>query len=486
MSRAIAIRFYETGARAVLVEDRSGRLTLVSEAEVAWDAEDDNARGRQLAGEIAAWKPSRTPVVAALARKDLKWQNFELPPAPEEDLADLVHLQSDRDQAVGEVTALDFLPLQGNAEQSYRIWAVVASQKTISSLKAICSGANLTLASLAPLELGWPLLISAAQRSGERTAVSDPELTAATTADKAIVWANHGDQLQLLRTAPLPAGSAEAAMTALSGELRRTALTLGSLGSNAPARWLLLCEASECNKLEELAKQWPQEADVAEINQWLSPEETGPLLTAETAPLAGLAAELAAGRPLALDLLHPRERPRPQSRTRTLALAAVALVTAVGAVVWQGYRNLQAPLDAAVAATAETDELTPMIESLADDVEQRQRVANWLAASPNLMDAITTLSRRLRPLELENDAFVVDQDATVTRLTQADSSFTVATVIPNVDVAGAVENRLRDDRLQVSRQRLEKADAAPAGYEHRLVIQIQKLPESAVDDGEAP
>ncbi|MDC0935512.1 hypothetical protein OAS39_04435 [Pirellulales bacterium] len=482
MSRAIAIHFHEAGARAVLVEQRGDRVSLAAEAEVSWhNADDDRARGRRLADAISSWKPARTPVVAAVARNGLTWQNFELPPAPEEDLADLVHLQADRDQAVDEAGALDFLALEGNAHQSYRVWAVAASQAQVASVTSICSAASLAVAALAPLELGWPLLMQAVKSPGR---AGSSTLAAAITTGQATVWSSHDDRVQLLRTAPLPTGADAAAMKALSGELRRTSLTLASRGGEPPSRWLLLCESTHRDALVELAREHSQDADVVEFSQFGRTDDAEPSITALNAPLIGLASNLAEGKSPAIDLLHPRQRPKPQSRTRIYSLAATAVIAAVGAVVWQGYNNLNAPLVAAAEATAEVEELTPMIEALESDVEQRQRVADWLAKSPNLMDAVATLSLRLRPEELDSESFSVEQDATVTRLTQSETSFTVVTAIPNADVAGAIENRLRDDRLIVSRQRLEKAEDAPAGYGHRLIVQIEKAPDSAADNAD--
>ena len=75
------------------------------------------------------------------------------------------------------------------------------------------------------------------------------------------------------------------------------------------------------------------------------------------------------------------------------------------------------------------------------------------------------------------------QDAVAMRLMQTQRQFELTASIRDASVAGDVEGRLRDSTHKVSRQRLEPADDAPAGYSQRLVATIQRV--QPTDDAEA-
>ena len=92
---------------------------------------------------------------------------------------------------------------------------------------------------------------------------------------------------------------------------------------------------------------------------------------------------------------------------------------------------------------------------------------------------MTALSVRLRPKSLTDDAFSVEHDAVVTRVTQANRTFTLTAAVRDAQAAGPVENRIRDDMHRVTREQLETAEDGAEGYDQQFVVRIERIDSDA-------
>lgn len=479
MKHGICIEFRDTEARLVVASRRGGDLVIQCDETIRWNNGDVKDRGEELAAVLASHKLAKSPAVIAYARDQLAWQTYQLPPAPAADLADLVHLQAARDLSTDDQATLDFLALEGDDTQPYRVLTVADRQARLLQTRAICSAAGIEAAAATPLELGWPSVVEGDQATDECYGV-------AIARGQAIIWMFRHGGLRRLRTCRLPSGTGQVASKVLAGELRRTALA-DSQTPAPEASWLLLVDASTEPIAAEVLPTLEGRVEVRLLSPQADIGNQGVALTTDNAAHAALAADLASQRKPAIDLLHPRERPEPPSRLRTYLLAAAAILAAAGALFWQGYQNLRAPLLAAESAQQELAQLEPMVEAMAADVALRDRVAQWRASAPNLLEQLALFSRQLRPTPLDSEAFAENKDAMLTRLMQTGDAYTLTTAIKDAGAAALVERRLRDARRRVVRQRLEALDGGPEGYQQQLVIGVEpdaNAPGPAAEDVE--
>lgn len=469
MKLGLCIEYRETEARLVLASRRGGELVVAWDEIVRWKPTDDaRQRGEQIAALLTSHRANKTPSVVALAREQLAWQTYQLPPAPAADLADLVHLQAARDLSTDDQATLDFLPLEGDDVHPYRVLTVADRRGRLAQIRNICTAAGIEPVAVAPLELGWPGVVETELDGSDVIGV-------AITQEQAVVWVIRDGQLQRLRTCRLPSGATQTAAKVLAGELRRTALA-EQLAGDREARWMLLVDKATEPIAGEVVPTLPGRVEVRLLSTVAANGDSGVVVTADNAAHAALAADLADGKKTSIDLLHPRQRPEPPSRIRTYVLAAAAVAAAAIAVGWQGYENLRAPLLAAETAQQEITEMAPMVETMAIDVARRDQVAQWQAATPNLLDQMTLFSRQLRPAPLGSDDFAAEDDAMLTRLAQTGNTMTLTAAIRNANAAGLIERRLREANRRVVRQRLEGIDDGPPGYQQQLVIAVEEAP----------
>lgn len=480
MTRAICIRFDGDRLTAAVIRRRSARIVVEGQATIPLAEGDSEAsRGQRLAEALAPYTPGRTPVTAAIPRSRLRWQNFDLPPAPADDLADLAHLQAQRDLLASDDDPFDFLPLDGGEDRPHRVLGVSLDRSSIESITSVCRAAGLNLTRITAVELGWPALLAAHLGPSATTGL----LAAAVAEKQLIVWTAEENQLSLVRTAATPAGDARAALRTLPAELRRTALAFErdrQAGRELQVQSLVIGDRDAVSAAAEVAAADTQPFRTLDVTETFevdskAADDDAAVHTTLLAPLVGLAADEAAGRAPPIDLLHPRRRPQPPSRKRQLTLAAGAALSLAAALVWQFYQQAQAPLRAAEDAAAQEARLSALVAELVDDVQQHDRVADWLSETPNLLDAMTALSVRLRPQPLTTEDFPLEHDAVVTRITQANRSFTLTAAVRDAKAAGPVENRIRDDLHRVTREQLEAAEGGPAGYGQQFVARIERI-----------
>src|SRR3954471_22535584 len=228
MHRVVAIRLKANSALAVLAHGGGDHIT-VERVETIPLSESDSpkARGEAIAAALSEWRLNRLPVVISVLRSDLSVQTYDLPPAPAEDLPDLVHLQAQRDLPLSDDgEGFDFLPLAGDEVHPYRVLAVGLSPAQWSGIRETCDAAELKVERIVPEPLGW---VEVGRRALARSDAAADALTVfATIIDRqAVVWATEGAALRLIRSIWLPEDDNSAAdAAALGGELRRTLLSL--------------------------------------------------------------------------------------------------------------------------------------------------------------------------------------------------------------------------------------------------------------------
>lgn len=462
MPRVIVIHWESGTLRATVVHPTSGRAEVEAVVTVPCNGGDDDAVGRKLAEGLEHFSPSRSRVVVSVGRQALVWQHLSLPPCPDEDLPDLVRMQSDYNHSSSDdPTGLDFLPLVGDAQTPHRVWSVSLGQAQLSKLRRVLHAAELKFERLVPLALGWTAWASHSNAAEKREAT----IWIAPQGAEPTIWATVGGRVVLFRQVQLPHEDAAALAAAVAKELRRTILAFSQEQpqSGDPQvqlvgdRWEDLAHLADelQTKLQRKVQAIKAETAVSGVGQDGDVEVSLPVL--------GIALDEAAGNAPLIDLLHPRRRPPPRTSRRTYALAAAAAASLAALVGWQGYANLQAPLAAAEAAQAEVKVLQQSSDAMREYEQRAGSIRGWLANSVNLLDELEVISNHVRPEPLDAESFPADDDVVVGKVVLQNRQFTIdALAKENRDVQ-PLEYRLRDGIHRVQRGKTEPSDALP-GY----------------------
>jgi hypothetical protein len=488
MARALALKLQPGAALAVVVRS-GGRIAVEAARRIALpEGNDADASGRAIAAALAELHIGRMPAVVAVPRSELSIQTYDLPPAPVEDLPDLVHLQAQRDLPLSDDgEGFDFLPLAGDEEHPHRVMAAGLLPSAWKHLRDTCDAAELKVERIVPEPLGWPELGRGALESGDGGAAL--MVFAAIIERRAVVWASEDGTLRLIRTVWLSdADSAQDDVAALAGELRRTLLSLAqsSEGPQTPIKCAYIGENAE-QVAGELSATLSKPVQAASLQQLVdvSGALQGEAPLVEVAPIAALASSLAEHRLPPVDLLHPRRRPAPPSKSRTYVLAGAAAALLAALVVWRAYRNLQEHLEAAALARAQREALTPVMEELAGDEAKAAAVRRWIEESTNLLTELDYLSQQLRPEPLESDQFKADDDMVLTKLTLAKRQLTLDGSVKSSDGMSSAEGRLRAANYRVDRGAVESNSQAVPGYGVSVSDTVERV-ESGPEAGGQP
>jgi hypothetical protein len=488
MPRTLALKLQPGAALAVVVRSGGGRIAVEAARRISLpEGNDAKASGRAIAAALVEWHVVRLPAVVAVPRSELSVQTYDLPPAPAEDLPDLVHLQAQRDLPLADDgEGFDFLPLAGDEEHPHRVMAAGLLPNAWKLLRETCDAAELKVERVVPEPLGWPELGRHAQESddGARSLM----VFAAIIERRAVVWATEDGVLRLIRTVWLSdAESAEDDVAALAGELRRTLLSLAQSpeGQRWPTKCAYVGENAEriAGELSATLSRPVQAASLEGlVEASTAVRSESPLV--EMAPLAALAASLAEHRSPPIDLLHPRRRPAPPSRARTYALAGAAAALLVALVAWKAHRNVQEPLEAAELARAQREALTPVMEELAGDEAKAAAVRRWLDESTNLLTELDYLSQQLRPEPLESDQFKAEQDMVLSKLTLANRQLTLDGSVKSSDAMTSAEGRLRAANYKVDRGPVESNSQTVPGYGVSVSDTVERVEPGAEAGGQ--
>ncbi|HEX6960448.1 MAG TPA: hypothetical protein VF175_01165 [Lacipirellula sp.] len=487
MTTLLAIKLQPNSALALAVRADGGRLFVEKGVNIPLQPGDDaRQRGRDLAAGLEAIHHGRAPAVVVLPRSELVWQNQELPPVPADDLPDLVHLQAQRDAAIADDgEGFDFLPLEGSEEHPYKVIAAGLLPAQWRQLRETIDEAGLKVERIIPEPLGWPEL----GRRVHAEPAGSVAVYAAIFERQAAVWATEGDELRLIRTVWLPEDdNAAADAAALGGELRRTLLALAQShpGQRAAPKCVYI-GASADEIAGELGATLSKPVQAVPLERLVDVPAAAGVNAVEAAPVAALAASVAQRRSVGMDLLHPRRRPAPPSRLRTYGLAGAAAAALLAFIAWQGYRNLQEPLEAAAEANATREALAPLLEDYAEDEAKAAAIGTWLDGSVNLLAELDHLAHQLRPEPLDSEKFPADQDVVLTKLVVNNRTFTVDAAVKDNKALQPIETRLRAADYRFAREAVDaKAEGAVPGYGVSVVGTLERVEPAPEAEGAQP
>ncbi|QDV22979.1 type IV pilus biogenesis protein PilM [Aureliella helgolandensis] len=415
MSKQIIIDWQRDGLIVATGSQRSGKIVLdkvncqpiVDHDEQQGDSDPESELPQNTNAEMALHRAVaelggiKGEAIVIASREIVELRTVTVPRVEASELPDIIRFQAQRQLSnMGDSWALDYILLPDEpGQEMLTVLAGVISPAHLAELDSVCTSAGLSLENVAlrPIETARFALTSAGlPSSGRAMVVSVSE----TTADFMIV--RDGRVVQV-RGTKLPASSEQFA-SAINGEIRRSLMAASSQLGNEPLTQVVLIAAPElAATIEEIVAD-ATGATVAVVDPAsVLPVETenrhalahlsGPRISA----MAGAVVFSQADKQATFDFKNPKKRPPKEKKTVTYVLAAsAAALLLIGGVFW--WRSTNAALDEEIQFTrARNAEQKESVAKAELKVKELKQIENFLASSPNWLDEVTYIAKRLPP-----------------------------------------------------------------------------------------
>lgn len=438
--------------------------------------------GTRLAAAMSEKITGKVTTIVGVGRDNMQIKLMSLPPAPADDLAQMVRFQAEREfTALGDDAALDFIPLSGDVRTPHQVLAVALSAAGMTEAREVCQSLGVEPDRI-PLRAcaAATLVYRAGMVSADKVALIVNPLT-----DEADLSAQAGDQVVLLRTVRLPEPSqAEARQRALVGEIRRTVAAVRQQLADRPVDRVIVCgnQASE-----DLGGSFAEEIELpvtmfdpaAHAPSGFEKHGVAAESLARFAALLGMALGEADRRPSIVDFAHVR---RPAEARRFGRVHALAVAAAAVAGLWYGaylWRQLAQPARELAELQARLQGLQAQAKQYEAVSKQAAAVERWLATDVNWLDELEQFARRVRPQPLSAKDYPIDDDVVVTQLTllrppdseRAAGRMDLEAVAKSAAAVNELEQRLRDHQHRVTTGS-GKQDSTIPGYGWSLALKV--------------
>ncbi|MGO8746210.1 MAG: type IV pilus biogenesis protein PilM [Thermoguttaceae bacterium] len=450
MPRVLALEWNDTEARVVVAQSQGANIVfeqafLVS-LRPAQPGEDQPAvdAGQRLATALAARGISRLDALVSVGRTNIELRQLSLPPAPDDELPDMVRFQATREfNSLQDNWPLDFMPIDEDPEQPRTVLAAAIAPELVAQIRKTCETAGLKPRRLILRACAAASLFTRLQRDGPMRV----RLLADLLGDEVDLTVMIDRKVIFLRTARLPCDPLDDldAAGVLLSEIRRTMAAVQNQLGGRKVGAIALCGSSPKHaaladllgeRLSLPAEQFDFFAGLKlqeEIRQAL-PEHPG-----RFAPLFGMLLDELSATPPAVDFLHPRRRPEAPSRRRLYVRAGLAggvVLTACLGLAWLQYNTYQRQLD---DLTAEAQALTAKAPALEKTERLVKDVETWQGSNIVWLEELRRLSEKFPPSQ---DAMLTQLDLDIRAL---NSELRMNGVAKSVDVFKTMGESLRDE-----------------------------------------
>src|SRR5215469_10018670 len=224
MARLLALEWDNREVRVAVGSPR-GSDALIEDAFViplqarSEGAEAEQATAEQIAAALAERRVGRVTGLAAVGRAGIELKELTLPPAPDDELPDLVRFQAMREfHSLGEEWPLDFIPLSGPSGGPRKVLAASVSPDLVEQIRQTCSRAKITAERLVLRPCAAASLLTRARWE----TVSRVKLLVDLLAEDADLTVLVDNEVVFLRTVRLPHDVLSGGQATLLGEIRRT------------------------------------------------------------------------------------------------------------------------------------------------------------------------------------------------------------------------------------------------------------------------
>lgn len=453
MPRLLALEWDPKEARVVIARTR-GNVVGVEQAlsiplpqrEGATPSEAEV--GPALAKALAEFGVARTESLVAVGRSSIELKFLSTPPAPPEELPDLVRFQALRQfTSLGDDWPLDFVPLSPSSDGGSNVLAAAIAPELVEQIRHTATAANLHLKRLVLRPFAAASLLKAEAADGKCRMVVD------LLKDDADLTVLIGEQVIFPRTVRLPAtDDAEVLARALLGEGRRTIIAAqNQLGGRRVEEVVIFGDGLHHSTVKQVLEKdlsMPVKlADPFDHVEWAEGSRgRKPEFPGTFAPLLGMLLEEAAGTAPEIDFLHPRKKPPPPSQKRTLiaAAAAIAAVVLIGLVgVWWQLASLDAQISALQKQRANQEKLAKQGAKPREDVARIQ--SRFTQSDVTWLDELAIISQKFPA----HDALLVE-DLVANYEPKGGGKLTVSGLVDQDGRIREMEDKVRDQSHSAS------------------------------------
>jgi len=408
MARLLAIEWDSHEARVAVAQQRGGQMLLEHAFAVELSPREAGQTfvpvdfGASLSGALASRRIGKVETLVAVGRASIELKVLRLPPAPAEELPELVRFQALREfHSLQEDWPLDFVPLRSEPDQPREVLAAAISPELVKQIRATCESAQLKPRSLVLRPCATASLLQHhPELGGERICLLVDVL-----ADEADLTVLADGQVVFMRTVKLSSHDLQENWAPLVGEIRRTrAAAQNQLGGGRRVEAVYLCGQDE--EHVRLAEQIEEKLglptrrfdpfsglaldDRLRRNPPRHPGRYGPLL--------GMLLDEAGGSH-AIDFLNPRRQRRQTGYRREAILGAACAATLLLASViwlWQSLSDLDADI---AALKVQQQSVAQLAESASRYEKEVAEIEKWMVSDIVWLDEIHRLAEKAPPAQ---------------------------------------------------------------------------------------
>ena len=409
MAHFLALEWDSHEARVAVARSRGTGVTIehaftvdLSPRETDETSEEPKV-GERIAAALAARRIGRCDTLVAVGRSEIELRLLSLPPAPDDELPELVRFQAVRQfSALGDDWSLDFFPVdqhQQREDMPRSVLAAAMSPELVKQIERNCEAAQLRVQRMVLRPCAAASLVLRKQTDEQAKSarllvdVLGDEADLTVTVDRTVVF---------MRTIRLPGklNSPQQALTLL-GEIRRTrAAAQTQLGGQAVEQVVLFGTDDDHATLRPQIEEKLELPTVA-FDPFMGLSVSGevkshpPEHPGRFAPLLGILVDECRGAQHAIDFLHPRKKPEPPSQSRRYALigaaASVVILSIVG-YLWMGLRNLDHKTQLRKDELAELEQGMDRAEKLESEATE---IDLWASGDVTWLDELTRLATQI-------------------------------------------------------------------------------------------
>ncbi len=410
----IAIEFDDQNLLVTAAQSGSIQLCVTHAIELPITNKSDEEIGQALKEQLLEMEIGKCDGIAIVSRSVTEIRELLVPPAPEDELPDMIRFQARSEFAsLADDWALDYVPLSITQDKPTQVLAAALTPQLDTSIKTICRLANVKLKRILLRPFAASDLLNSQFANGELGLLVDQN---SDTTDLSLI---DGKKLITTRTVRLPANmSADQRSKQLISEVRRTLAAARTASQGRKVKRVIISGKEAKNRLlaGDLAGPLKMEVDFMDPFSKVQVENSAVLDAIELpgrymSSLGGLQRELAGTRP-DIDFLNPR-RPvvkkvdyRKYQYYAALAAAIAFIAMVIG---WRTLGSQKQKIEEKRAELVnkirinEGDENMPSVDQRLAEV---RKIDDWKSDEVNWLVELSEFSNRyLLPDDVVADSF---------------------------------------------------------------------------------
>ncbi|MCA9264096.1 MAG: hypothetical protein KDA60_09625 [Planctomycetales bacterium] len=426
---------------------------------------------------------AKSEAVVALGRAGIELRLISVPPAPADELPNLVRFQAFQQFAVmGDDWALDYVTTETEAGMTRQVLAAALPPASLKDIEIVCEAAQLKIVGVVLRPSGTASLLrhQIELQPGPVVLVID---ILNDSADLTIL--NH-DAILLTRTIRVPIyddSKADTWLSVLKSEVRRTLAAARTQLRGSTIDEIIVYGEDVASQQLETELQSSQHTPVRllrpldKIRCDANLERRAPSHTERFAPLVGILRDELAQRPHAIDFWRPKRPAEPPSRRTTWSLAGIAAACAILALIgWVVWKTTS--LDAEIRRLGrESQQLNKDVEVARQQGLRLASIENWYQQAPVWLNELRHLAEKLPPPEqLRVSSLQADMAS------GGGGAIVLKGFVNDAVTVAQLEDKLRDPRRSVvglDRDFVGTDREYPWYFMERVVVSTETSPDQA-------